>query len=361
MGGATVTSGTRSGSAGYFASLRDMAETVIARDSASISTQLRVADVPCAVHVNDAGLLAALTDGLAGVNHASSSDTCELMIRGWTCEAAGVSLPPPPDEGAEVALRGELPAVDGDRYRFAFFAHSRTLMAADALAGECFIITESSRGFTGFERASPMRGPLSWLLPPKGRVLVHAGAVALGGKAALLIGRGGAGKSTLATWALQHGWGYIGDDLVAISRFSPFTAYSLYRTAKLSEQSPLPLPETTYVPEWQERGGKKIYRLDRGFSQNLLPSADLVAVVFIDRDGHDANLQPLSPAVAASVVATTTHSLLPGAGGEVLAAVARLTRNTQCWRLNPGATPANALACLEMALAAADRTDVGVR
>lgn len=327
-----------------------MTESVISHDTSSYSSHLRVADVPCAIRVNDPGLLAALTDGLADVAPYGTLDDRGLRITGWACDVAGLTLPPPPKVGAEVALRGELPAVDGQRYRFAFFAHSRTLMAADVLEGECIIITESSRAFSGFDRASPMRGPLSWLLPQTGRVVVHAGAVAQDGKAALLIGPGGAGKSTLATWAVQHGWDYIGDDLVAVSNSGTCRVYSLYSTAKLVQASPYPLPDTTYEPDWQEWGAKRIYRLNRHFAHAIAASAKLVAVVLINRDGDKEGLQRLSPATATRIVATTTHTLLPGAGGEVLQALAAATRSTRCWQLNPGAVPETALSMLETTL-----------
>ena len=351
--------GMGTGSESYFASLRDVSESVMSHDTSRYSSYLRVADVPCAIRVNDPGLLAALTDGLSDVAPYGTSNDRGLRITGWACDVADLPLPPPPEGGAEVALRGELPAVDGQRYRFAFFAHSRTLMAADVLAGECIIITESSHAFTGFDRASPMRGPLSWLLLPRGRVLVHAGAVAKAGKAALLIGPGGAGKSTLATWAVQHGWEYIGDDLVAVSNAGNFRVYSLYSTAKLAQATPYPLPDTAYERDWQEWGAKKIYRLDREFTHSIVASAKLVAVVLIDRDGDKAGLQRLSPAVATQVVAATTHTLLPGAGPEVLQTLAAATRSTPCWRLNPGAEPETALNLLETTLEEARPLDAG--
>lgn len=57
---------------------------------------------------------------------------------------------------------------------------------------------------------------------------LHAGAVARAGRALLVVGPGGAGKSTLATGLLDHGFRYLGDDVVPIDlgtgRIVPFPA-----------------------------------------------------------------------------------------------------------------------------------------
>ena len=57
-------------------------------------------------------------------------------------------------------------------------------------------------------------------------VWLHAGAVASGGKAVLLIGPWGSGKSTLAAQLCKRGWHYLSDDIAPLdpvsSRVHPF-------------------------------------------------------------------------------------------------------------------------------------------
>jgi hypothetical protein len=69
------------------------------------------------------------------------------------------------------------------------------------------------------------RSDLLWL---------HAGAVARGGRALLIVGPGGVGKSTLATALLDRGFRYLGDDVAPIDlgtgRVVPFpTAPTVWR------------------------------------------------------------------------------------------------------------------------------------
>lgn len=338
-----------SGAADYFAALAEHAYRAMEVSLAPLSRRLRLTGIPTTILANDPTMLAAISDALPEFPYVGHGD--ELTIVAIACDVAGVALPAPPSRGAPVALRGEMPDVDGGRHRFAFFPHSRTLMAADAEDGVAYVISESRTGFSGFDRASPIRGPLSWLLPRRGRVMVHAGCVAHEGLGALLIGRGGAGKSTLATMALHEGWGYLGDDLVAISSSGQPRAFAVYSTAKTLETTPYPLSDVTYVPEWQEWGGKRIHRVDREFASALVPSAPLSAVVLVDRQSGPPALTPLSPAAAAAVVSTTTHSFLPGAGAEVLNAIARVVRDTPCWRINPGQDPRDAVRLLEGSIA----------
>jgi hypothetical protein len=72
---------------------------------------------------------------------------------------------------------------------------------------------------------SGWQGTLPWafystvaalLLAGRGQVPFHACGVAIGGSAVLICGPSGAGKSTLAAGLVQHGAGFIADDLCAI-------------------------------------------------------------------------------------------------------------------------------------------------
>jgi len=50
----------------------------------------------------------------------------------------------------------------------------------------------------------------------RGGMLLHAAALARDGKALILAGKSGAGKTTLATWLTCHGFDYVSDELLCV-------------------------------------------------------------------------------------------------------------------------------------------------
>jgi len=72
--------------------------------------------------------------------------------------------------------------------------------------------------FSGLTRLFHQVAPfmLASLLGPRGRFVLHAGAIQRDGCAVLVLGDSGAGKSTLVLGALRDGWSVLADDLVIV-------------------------------------------------------------------------------------------------------------------------------------------------
>jgi hypothetical protein len=66
------------------------------------------------------------------------------------------------------------------------------------------------------------------------QAMVHAAAVGIAGKGALMCARGGGGKSTLAVSALLNGFQYVSDDYLVLSKTDRLYAYPIYSTINLS-------------------------------------------------------------------------------------------------------------------------------
>ncbi len=84
------------------------------------------------------------------------------------------------------------------------------------------------------EQAAPLRLLLTHWLGRQGRYLVHAAAVGNASGGVLILGHGGAGKSTTAMSCLDGGLGYAGDDFCLVSnQHSPYV-HSIYGSGKLA-------------------------------------------------------------------------------------------------------------------------------
>ena len=151
---------------------------------------------------------------------------------------------------------------------------------------------------------------------------VHAAAVAKGEEASLLIGRPGAGKSTL-TWALlHHGWSYLSDELAPID-LPTLTVYPYSHALCLKQEPPSPygLPPgalatsaTIHIP---------VEHLPSNPAVDRLPIRNLVFVSY-DSSAISPSLSRLSKAEGAARLYSNTLNLLahPDAGLEAAASIA---------------------------------------
>ena len=91
--------------------------------------------------------------------------------------------------------------------------------------------------------AAPLRQILHWHCVQRGQALLHAAAVSSGGRAALITGPGGSGKSTTSLLCHRAGLGFLADDYCVVEPIGDAVeVFGLYRTAKVTEQSRRLLP-----------------------------------------------------------------------------------------------------------------------
>lgn len=122
-------------------------------------------------------------------------------------EPAGVWRPP----DAEPERYGEMEVW---REREALLVHHPSGAFARVAVGVAVISARGPATVRAFRQLFPFI--VTHLLAPGGRFVVHAGVVAIDGKAVLLLGVTGAGKSTLVHAARLDGWAALGDDLAVV-------------------------------------------------------------------------------------------------------------------------------------------------
>ena len=265
--------------------------------------------------------------------------------------------PPPALWEAPVAPPGTRPVVRLRSERVCVLAAggSHVLTAAEPEAGLAIFHLPDARRVPAIERAAPMREALQLLMGPRGRLMVHAGAVGQGGKGVLLVGRGGSGKSTLALSCALAGMEVVADDYVLLEPGPPAVAHAMQLTAKLTEDSAArlgvsraALDPAGFEPTL-EGPGKALVELSTLAPGRLRRRLEIVAVVAPSLSGGegDAAVRSISAAEALRAVAPSTLGQSSSGRGESLASLAGLVRRVPSYALDLAPDPAANAAAVE--------------
>ena len=162
------------------------------------------------------------------------------FIDSWDGTATGVTLPvpgvPPAVEGVQVD--DPLVVTKTADLRVVYQPRRGLLTAQAPPEPRVAVFATGVEQLPWFEQAVPFRVAWTWLVTGRQRHMVHAGAVASEAGGALLVGRGGSGKSTSAVACLFAGdLDYISDDLALVDCSDEPTVFSLYATAKLDPRT----------------------------------------------------------------------------------------------------------------------------
>lgn len=169
------------------------------------------------------------------------------------------------------------------------------------------------------------------LMHQRGRLVMHASAVAIDGEAIIFVGNKGRGKSTMAATLYGRGHQLIADDVVALSVngeghpmvMPGFPQFKLYPEAAISSlgNDDEPLPE---LAEGYEKCGRRV--TDR-FAQEPIP----LRSVYVLEGGTVASIEQLGP--QAAVLALIANSYMARFGKQLLRGGEASSHLRQCTRL----------------------------
>ena len=155
---------------------------------------------------------------------------------------------------------------------------------------------------------------LPLVLARRGRLVLHGAVVSRHGKAAVLMGASGAGKSTFTAFAWQQGWTVGGDDGAVLYATDPPAVEPTYATVRLT---PASIELLGIVPEANsEVVGKLRIAGDDGrrFLQQRV-ELRLIAIIEPAATGQPARFQPLDGTEAhAMLFGSTFHAELAETG-----------------------------------------------
>jgi len=107
------------------------------------------------------------------------------------------------------------------------------LTVVDLPSGRAAYWNRRPEKLPSYEYAMPLRALIHRWAIGRGMPLLHAGAVARDGRAALIIGERGAGKSTTTLACLAAGLSYLADDRCLVAAKPEPKVYSAYSCAKI--------------------------------------------------------------------------------------------------------------------------------
>jgi|SRR5579871_983337 len=256
----------------------------------------------------------------------------DVMV--WDGTEPGDLPPRVPWEPTAPEPLGFVASHSSESLRCAIDIHTDSLTVSNFATGYSYVWYPAIDALPAWAKASPFRIPLSWWCNRQGIQVVHGAAVGVDGRAALLVGDGGSGKSTTALACALAGFDYLGDDYCAVE---PATGkvHMLYRTAKVFA------PTLDLLPALRERvengdriaSEKGVAFLDPS-NVKLGRSASLSAIL-LPRVG-DARVPKLYPATRDEVIKAVLPSTIGGLMGGTAATprmILELARSAPAWHL----------------------------
>jgi hypothetical protein len=239
------------------------------------------------------------------------------------------------ESGDFFAMVMEMPGPEGRAATIAY--------AADFPAGAAYGNLSRLGDLPALESAAPLRPLLAAWMARHGLCLAHAACVGLGGKALLLAGPGGSGKSTTSLICASQGWTYFADDYTLVQvDHAAVRAFPLYNSAKLNPDS------LAFFPKWKAAPGANGEKATLSI-QDLQPDAigtvpsritDLIFPTAAgSRTAQEPRLEPLSAGEALRLLAPSSLLQLPTGGAQAFAILASIVRLLPCWRLKLSADP----------------------
>lgn len=192
------------------------------------------------------------------------------------------------------------------------------------------------------------------LLTHSDRMPLHAAALERDGRAVLLAGPSGVGKSTVTLSASRAGWNVLAEDVVYIQTRPSLRVWGLPGHLHLPTDAAARFPELRASPAVRLANGKIKVAVDAARLGALpaLPFSDDVVVCILSRTGGGPALERLSAADAARRLENDAEGGFDVFAERIRPALADLAGGGG-WHLRLGDDPADALPFIERVLATA--------
>lgn len=260
-----------------------------------------------------------------------------LVIRAFDGASTGSANPFDAEAVQALIVAGSPGAPQSPRFRASYRRPDSGVGILDLSAASALYWVADAARIPPWEQAAPFRGILSAWAGTKGRRYVHGAAIGADGRAALIVGPGGSGKSTTALTCFAAGMDYAGDDYCIVDTAAG-KVFALYRSAKLHPTNVERVPWLAgRALNEGDTADKLVYFPAPDAGGALVPEMRVAAIVMprIVAAGP-SRLVPASAAEALAAIAPTTLLQLTHASAEALSDLAKLARSAPAYRLELG-------------------------
>lgn len=283
-------------------------------------------------------LLPPLVSALAHLTAAPASTAPDLTIHLWDTLSSGVTMPFLP-QWNDCSGRGAVRAFAQSSLSVTRLPAAGVFSMWDPERQLAVYWAHSAAEIPSYERGAPFRGLFhAWWREHDG-LLLHAGAVGTEHGGALLVGKGGVGKSTTALACMEAGMHYLSDDYCLLTHRPDAVIHSLYCTAKLHgadvQRFPALLPSISNPEELGEE--KALCFLHQQSRCQLTRHIPLQAILLPRITGRkDSRLSPASPIIALQALAPSALIQLPNAGAREFTHIREVVTRVPCYWLEVG-------------------------
>ena len=215
---------------------------------------------------------------------------------------------------------------------------SRIFSMIDTVAGQGWYYLPRAEDIPFYEKAAPMRMLLHWCCETAGQALVHAAAVGWAGRAVLLAGRGGAGKSTTAFLAAKSGFGFLGDDYVVLENRDRPRVLSLYNSLKFRWEMLDRLPSAGRCsrndPSQDDKGYFYLHETHPDCLACAMPLQVVVLPLIAQQKKTTFTRIPASRGLMG--LAASSIFQMPGSGDATLKKIAAILKDTPVYQMSLG-------------------------
>ena len=313
-----------------------------------LTLDLEIASVPIQLKATNPNLLAIFSSAIE--HHRVARGHPKTLIRLWSAADAAIERPRMPEAIRQRVVQRRKDLAPGEPHLIDFDPGGRMITVIDPGMAQVNVCLSSIEHLPNWERAAPLRSTISWILRQQNIHLLHSAAVSDMSGGALLLGAGGAGKSSASLRCYQAGMTYLGDDLCAIQAGAIPRVFNVYGTAKTVWSDLEKFQDLQTLLISQPDSLKAIYALNQASTNTIGASSNLRVLLLLDRSLPVGTVRRANPAKAVAIAASSTASFLPSSGQPMLSALADIARRLPVLSISLGEEPQRAAAFVKRAI-----------